>query len=80
MIEHTADVLALSRWLSPETFHAKSETGWRPISPIPASVEFWMVRRATQRIDPEQLGSFWPQWASDSNAGETCQPCRVRWE
>jgi hypothetical protein len=67
MIEHTADYSHYVDGLSPETFHAKARN--RLATDLAdASVEFWMVRRATQRIDPEQLGSFWLEWASDSNA------------
>lgn len=33
-----------------------------------ASVEFWMVRRATKKIDPERLSAFWLDWSEKSNA------------
>jgi hypothetical protein len=33
-----------------------------------ADVEFWLVRRDIPRIDPEQLATFWLQWAESNNS------------
>jgi hypothetical protein len=67
MIQHTVGYSHYVDGLSPEAFAAKGRN--RLATDLAgAAVEFWMVRRATQRVDAEQLGSFWLEWASDSNA------------
>jgi hypothetical protein len=33
-----------------------------------ADVEFWLVRRDIQRIQPEALGAFWLKWAEANNS------------
>lgn len=67
MIQHTAGYSHYVDGLSPEAFAAKARN--RLATDLAgAAVEFWMVRRSTQKVDAEQLGSFWLEWASDSNA------------
>lgn len=67
MIQHTSTYSHYVDGVSVEAYEAKARN--RLATDLAgASVEFWMVRRATQKVDPEQLGGFWLQWASDSNA------------
>lgn len=67
MIQHTEAYSHYRDGLAPETFNGKARD--RLATDLAgASVEFWMVRRATQKIDPEQLGHFWLDWATSSNA------------
>lgn len=67
MIQHTAGYSHYVDGLSPEAFMAKARN--RLATDLAgATVEFWMVRRPTQKVDAEQLGSFWLEWAGDSNA------------
>lgn len=67
MIQHTTAYSHYVDGVALETYQVKARN--RLATDLAgATVEFWMVRRATQKVDPEQLGHFWLQWASDSNA------------
>lgn len=67
MIQHTDAYSHYRDGLEPETFSAMARN--RLATDLAgASVEFWMVRRASQKIDPEQLGHFWLEWATNSKA------------
>ncbi|WP_055047829.1 hypothetical protein [Devosia sp. A16] len=67
MIQHTAGYSHYVDGLSSEAFAAKARN--RLATDLAgAEVEFWMVRRPTQKVDAEQLGNFWLEWASNSNA------------
>jgi hypothetical protein len=67
MIEHTPTYSHYADGVSLATYDTKAR-GRLATDLAGADVEFWMVRRATQKIDPEQLARFWLEWASTSNA------------
>ncbi len=67
MIQHTPAYSHYVDGLSLETYRAKA--GKRLATDLAgASVELWMVQRATQKVNPEELGNFWLEWVTASNA------------